>query len=330
VLRAKTWHGKLLLGAAQLLLTGIVTWVVLDRVGWQLEDLWALDARAWQPRWAILLLSCIVLLIGYVTSAAIWARVVADLGGARLGLATSSRIYFVSNLGRYLPGKFWQIAGLAVLAARQGVPPAFSTGAAVLGQAVALGGAALVGGPSFVAWAKTASGLGVAVLGVLASALLIALIPPLQAAAMKLWFRLARAQAPAARPGVGTTLRWLALYAINWLIYAVSFLLLVRGMGLVGDPLALASSFAAAYVLGYAAFFAPAGIGVRESFLVFFLSPHVGAAAAGAVSVVSRLWTTAVELVPAALLWMQVMRDGVSSPTSDVALPVKPPPPPGP
>jgi hypothetical protein len=278
----------------------------------------------------MLLLSCVMLLIGYVASAAIWARVVVDLGGAQLDLPTSSRIYFVANLGRYLPGKLWQIAGLAVLAARHGVPPALSTGAAVLGQAVALGGAALVGGPSFVAWAQTASAWGVAVLGVLALALVIALVPPLQAAAMKLWFRLARAPAPALRPGVGTTLRWLALYAINWLIYAGAFLLLVKGMGLVGDPLALASAFAAAYVLGYAAFFAPAGIGVREGFLVFFLSPHVGPPAAGAVSVVSRLWTTVVELAPAALLWLQLMKDGAASPPPEAARSVKPQTPPGP
>jgi uncharacterized membrane protein YbhN (UPF0104 family) len=51
--------------------------------------------------------------------------------------------------------------------------------------------------------------------------------------------------------------------------------------------------------------FAPAGVGVREGALIALLTPYMGAAAAGVLAVVARIWTTAVELVPAGVFWLR-------------------------
>jgi hypothetical protein len=87
-------------------------------------------------------------------------------------------------------------------------------------------------------------------------------------------------------------------------LYGGAFWIFVRSFELPGAPVLIASSFAAAYVLGYAAIFAPAGIGVREVALVLLLSPAMGAAPAAAVSVLARVWTTVVEVIPAGALWV--------------------------
>jgi hypothetical protein len=81
---------RLSLLALQLLLTAVVTWFILRRVGLSTDDLAALDWSAWRPRWTTFLLSCGVLLVGYVASAAIWRGMVADLGGPRLPLAVAT------------------------------------------------------------------------------------------------------------------------------------------------------------------------------------------------------------------------------------------------
>lgn len=65
--------------------------------------------------------------------------------------------------------------------------------------------------------------------------------------------------------------------------------------------------FPTAYLLGYIAFFAPAGLGVREGSLIFFLTPLAGPMAT-VLAVLARLWTTVVELVPALLLAGGFMR----------------------
>ena len=315
---------RLSLLALQLLLTAVVTWFILRRVGLSTDDLAALDWSAWRPRWTLFLLSCAVLLVGYVASAAIWRGMVRDLGGPRLPLGVASETYLVANLGRYLPGKVWQIAGLGALALRQGVAVAVSTAAAVLGQVLALGGAALVGANALWAGEAVLGGWGLAALALLAAMAAVALIPALQHRAVRVWYKLTRHTEPPVQVSAATTLKWLALYTANWVIYAGSFLALVRSFGLPGPSLLIASAFAAAYVLAYVVLFAPAGIGVREGLLVLFLSPVMGAAPAGAISVIARVWMTAVELIPAAALWAlhlgrTVSGAGVSAEVADAA-----------
>jgi hypothetical protein len=308
---------RLALGVLQVALTVAVTVVIVRRVGLGFEDLAALDRDAWRPSYALLSLSCLALLAGYVTSAAIWGRMVEGIGGPRLPLSVASEVYLVANLGRYLPGKLWQIAGLAALARPHGAGVGVSTAAAVLGQALALGGAALVGttalaagGAGIGAWSALSAGALVVIVAV-------ALIPPLQHAAIDAWFRLAGHRELTLRPSGATTLLWLLLYTLNWVVYAAAFLMLARSFDLPGPAVLLASSFAAAYVLGYAVIVAPAGIGVREGFLVLFLSPAMGAGQATALSIIARVWTTAVELLPAAALWgLHLRRSFVRSGTA--------------
>ncbi|HIF07326.1 MAG TPA: hypothetical protein EYQ64_10355, partial [Gemmatimonadetes bacterium] len=102
-------------------LTVLVTWFIFDRVGLDLARLGELEGGTWRPRPVLFLSSCLVLMTGYVWSASVWGRLVRDMGGPPLTLWTSVRVFMVANLGRYVPGKVWQIAGLAYLAKREGV-----------------------------------------------------------------------------------------------------------------------------------------------------------------------------------------------------------------
>lgn len=279
-----------------------MTWFILDRVGLSLEELGALDPAWWSPDPLLLAVSCLLLFAGYAFSAAVWGLMVRDLGGPRLGGWEAIRLFMIANLGRYVPGKLWQIAGLAALARARGVPAATATGAAVLGQGIALVaasavglGAVLAGPPELATWAPWAA-------GALAVAVGVGLLPPVFRPVASLWFRLARQDEPELLGSVHA-LRWLLLYALNWVLYALAFAVLARSLG-VGAPLVpLASAFAAAYVLGYLMIFAPAGVGVREGFMVALLTPWIGAAPSGALAVVARVWTTAVEVIPAAVFW---------------------------
>jgi uncharacterized membrane protein YbhN (UPF0104 family) len=250
-----------------------------------------------------------VLLLAYFVSAALWGRMVVDLGGPRLPVGQAIRLFMVANLGRYLPGKVWQIAGLAVLAKGAGVPAATATGAAVLGQGVSLVAATIVGLVALAAGPEEVRAWGLAGAGVVGVGVVIGLFPPVFRRVVGLWFRLSRQEAPEAL-GSAHALGWLVLFTANWVVYASSFWILAASFGHSGSVLPVASAFAAAYVLGYLMIFAPAGVGVREASLVAFLTPYMGASPAGVLAVVARIWTTVVELVPAGLFWMRTMRPG--------------------
>jgi len=290
-----------LVRVAQLVATILVTWFVATRAGLHLSEITALDLSAWTPSWGVVGLSCALLLAGYFATGLLWAWIAEGLGGPRLPPGVSIRLFMIANLGRYLPGKVWQIAGLAALARERGMPATTATAAAIVGQGISIASATFIGlgavwtladGASW-RWAVPAALFGGVGLG---------LVPAVFDALANAWFRLARTPRPeglAPSHAIG----WLVAGLASWIVYAGAFWVLVAGLGFDVAFLGTASAFAAAYVLGYLMIFAPAGIGVREGFLIALLSPQLGAASAGAVAVIARLWTTLVEVVPAAAFW---------------------------
>ena len=295
----KTWG----LRAGQLVLTALVTWFIVSRVGLGLEELRSLESGVWRPAAAPFLASVCLLVGGYFMSAAIWGRIVEDLGGPRLPPRVTIPLFMVANLGRYVPGKVWQIAGLAALARTKGVPVAIATAAAVVGQGVALVAAASLGALALLVSPDPYPLWGTLTVAAILAGLLLVAVPGVYARVLGAWFRLARAEQPAALTSQGA-FRWFILYLVNWTAYAGAFWLLALSFGMDGAPLLVGSSFAAAYVLGYVMIFAPAGLGPREGFLIAFLTPQFGPGAAAMIAVAARLWTTAVEVVPAAGFWL--------------------------
>jgi uncharacterized membrane protein YbhN (UPF0104 family) len=296
----KTWSIRI----AQLALTVLVTWFIVHRVGLDWTALQELDPVAWRPHPVALAASCALLLLAMFMNAALWARVVRDLGGAHIPLRQAIPLFMIANLGRYVPGKVWQIAGLAALASARGVRPITATGAALLGQGLSVLAATAIGLSAFLTGPESVRPWGLAAAAVMALVILFTAIPRSFHAGARLWFRLARAEAPPQLDSVHG-LQWLALYALNWVVLALSFWVLVASFGVSAQLVPIASAFAAAYVVGYLFIPAPAGVGIREGFLIVFLTPHVGVATAGALAVIARIWSTAVELVPAAVFWIR-------------------------
>lgn len=326
--------------ALQLVLTVAVTGFILDRVGITAADVSGLEDRWLRPDPGLLAVASVVFLAALFLSAAFWGRMVKELGGPRLSFSRSATVYFASNLGRYIPGKIWQLAGLAYLAKKEGVSSATATAAAVLVQAVSLAGATVVGAWALAVTPGVAGGWGVWGAAGILLAVAVSTVPPVFDRLLAVWFRLVRRARPSswadagepsgptgdvadparmsvderepgpaggaggdrgAARGRGAAFgpRWVLLFAANWLVYSASFWLMARSFSVDAPFLALAPAFAAAYVLGYLMVFAPAGIGVREGFLVAFLQPSVGGAAATALALLARFWMTVLELVPA-------------------------------
>lgn len=286
----------------QLGLTVAVTWFIVDRLGLSLAELRGVDLSEWRPNLLVLLASGLVLLFGYFMSAALWGGMVADLGGPTIPVWRAVRLFMVANLGRYLPGKVWQIAGLALLAKRWGVPARIATGAAILGQGFALVGATIIGLGAFLGSTEAWGSLGWMAMAVAASLALAIFIPDVFVRLLPAWFSLARGEVPTRLAGRSTFgVRWLGLFTLNWAVYAIAFWLLYLSFGDFAAFLQIGPAFAAGYVVGYVAFFAPAGVGVREASIIGFLAPALSFESAVVLAVIARIWTTGVEVVPAAI-----------------------------
>ena len=284
-----------------------LTLVFVVFAAWYLWRQWssAADARVrlrFDPAW--LALASVIVLATYALLIETWRRVLAALG-APVAFAPAAVVWFVSNLGKYVPGKIWQLSAMTVMIGSHGVSvSAAGASAAVITIANIATGFAIVLLTS-AATVRQLSG-GIAAVVLVTVALLVALLAtPLLA---RHWNQLAR-RLGREQLSVNIPLRavWVAVggCALSWLLYGLAFQYLVRS--LIGDTraplMAYVTANTASYLLGYLAIFAPGGIGVREVALSAILVPLRIATAQQAVliTVASRLWLTVLEITPSLL-----------------------------
>lgn len=259
----------------------------------------SLDLR---PTWIVL--SVLAVFVSYAISVEAWRRILAGWG-EHLPYGQATRIWLVSSLGRYLPGKVWSVAGLMVLAQRAGVPAWAAGASAVALQAVAIGTAVAV---VAAATPNAASPLRLAA-AALAALGTIAILAWKGTA--RLMARLSASTAAMVPLPVGAVAQSAALGVLAWLVHGGAFWLLARGLGLPDTlPFGTAAGvFPLAYIVGLLALFAPGGLGVREVVLIGLLVPTIGGSSAVVLTVASRILLTVTE-VAAPLVVLAVTHGG--------------------
>ncbi|PYO95711.1 MAG: hypothetical protein DMD62_00640 [Gemmatimonadetes bacterium] len=216
----------------------------------------------------------------------------------RLRYLDGARAWTLANLGRYIPGKVWSVAGLVVLAERAGVRRSAAAVSAFAMQAVVLGTGVFL---TAIATPHAASPvlLGASVLGALV------LIGVLAWRRTAEWLgALADAKSPLPPLPISAILASSGLMLLSWVTFGASFWMLIHGLiSTASVPVTAAMGmFALGYVMGIVAVFVPGGIGVRDLALVGFLTPLVGGGGALAISLASRVQLTLTEVGAAGLM----------------------------
>jgi len=252
----------------------------------------------WQLRPGWLVLSLMLTWLMYALLILGWRSMLTGWG-QRLDGWSAARIWILSSLGKYVPGKVWAVAGMALLAQRAGVAPWAATGSAVVMQVLAIGTGAAVAGLAGAHNIEAAQrGAGAVLMLLVAGAIIsvgLLLWPPF----LRRVLRLAAPQAVGERQPTGRGIVvGIATNIVAWLGYGLALWLLGRGLlpssGL-GLRLAIAV-FTASYLAGFLALFAPGGIGVREGLFILMLQKPLGVGAATSLALASRLLLTVAEL----------------------------------
>lgn len=260
------------------------------------------DLRTQPVQWRIgpgwLFLSVAIVWAMYAVLVEAWRLVVLGMQ-QRLRYLDAARICMVANLGKYIPGKVWSIAGAAMLAQRAGVSPSAAVAAGALIQALSLSSGVLVVAvlaPRALGAMSPAMKVATLVVGGLAALGVLALSSARALALLQRWLpeRIPRL-VPIPR---GATLLAFAANAAGWGAYGAAFLSLARGlMPEVQVTWVQATTvFAASYVVGLVAVFAPAGLGPRESLFVLLLMDPLGPKGAVALAIATRVLLTITEL----------------------------------
>lgn len=241
-------------------------------------------------------LAFLAVLVALGASMLSWRAVLAELG-SRLPLRDAARIYFVGQVGKYLPGSVWPALVQMELGRSAGVPRSRMGVSFVLALALSLLTGAVIGLPTVLSTGRYL----LPALGVIVLVLPVLLVPQLLGAFLDRGLRLLR-RPPLERPLTRTgVLKVVGLSAIGWVAYGVQAWLLAVDLGAsLAQTLPVAiGAYAIALVLGVVVVLAPAGVGVREFMLVVGLAGVLTGSAATALAIVSRALVTVADVATA-------------------------------
>lgn len=236
-----------------------------------------------------------------------WRRLLADLDSP-LGVAPAAGVFFVGQLGKYVPGSIWSVLAQAEMGSRLGVPRRRVGVVGLLAIALALLSGGVLGLPALpVLLGRTELG-GYAVVVVV---LILAVIcyPPLLNWGIRRGLRILR-QPPLEHALSGraivATLLW---FTLSWGCSGLAVMLVAadvgEGLSITSPSLLLLAvcGFALSATFGMISVIFPAGVGVRDGVLALILATVMPLAAAAAVAVVMRFLTILVDVLVAAAGW---------------------------
>jgi glycosyltransferase 2 family protein len=290
------WRSRLRL-AAQIVFLVLVAVFLVWGVASQWEAIVAGLARvSIGPVIAATLLTAVAYLLFY----GMWLLVVRRYGHP-LGWVRGAAIFFLGQLGRYIPGGIWSFTAQAALAKDAGI----TVGVSVVAGLVSLGYlvvAALVIGLLVTAFGLLAIPLAPALATVFAVLALAATVPPpVNAIASRLARTRLRMTLLSTGAELGMGAASMLAMGLAPLALAVPFLTAPIDAATVA---LFVGAFAIAYVAGIVVVIAPAGIGVRDGLLILLLSPTIGVAEATIVALLSRLTSSVADVLLASGSWL--------------------------
>ncbi|CAM3579749.1 lysylphosphatidylglycerol synthase domain-containing protein [Occultella aeris] len=258
----------------------------------------AVSAAVAQIRPGTLLLCLLISVVYVVATMLSWRAVLTDLGSP-VRIRTASSIFFLSQLGKYVPGGVWNIVAAAELGADAEIPRRRSLSVMVVSILVSI-----------------VTGLALAVVGIVLSpaevaqqfwwvalavpVFLVMLIPPVLNRILTFALRMLK-RPPLEHPiSGGGVVRSSAWALVGWLLAGLQVWLIATAVGMTASAqtFALAAGgYALAWVVGFLVVFVPAGVGAREVVLGAVLYGQLAPGGVLATVLVSRVLLTVVDVL---------------------------------
>lgn len=243
-------------------------------------------------------LSLVVSIVFVWWTMAAW-RVILNDAGDRVGTTAARRIFFVSQVAKYLPGGVWNFVAAAEMGTDFNISRRRSVTVLLMSMLVSvltglvIASIALLFGPAGLIdrywW----------VLLVIPVLLTLLFPPVLNVFVNKSLTMLKRdgIEKPFSGKAIGLAALW---STCSWLIAGLQVWLILTGLGNEATPqtyVLTAGGYALAWVIGFLVFFIPAGVGVREVVLGASLAGLVPAGDIVVVVLLSRILFTVADLV---------------------------------
>ncbi|HSR32343.1 MAG TPA: lysylphosphatidylglycerol synthase domain-containing protein, partial [Anaerolineae bacterium] len=261
-----------------------------------------ITAYSWEFRAVPLIGSMVVQVAAMFFWAAIWRSMIVRSGNA-IGRADGVRIYLVSNLAKYIPGSIWGYVSRVYLGEDEGLTAAGVGVSVVWEVGMAIVASLILTATTIPTYPGEIPDAILNLVLLVALVCFIGLIPPVS----NRWLRLLnRWQSTHPTP----TFRWsdfffyLTAALATHVLVGTAFFMFTRS--LVNVNVSAWWSFVGMWsfsaTAGLVVIFVPYGLGVKEGLLTLLLQPFLPAESAVLISLASRLWTIACELLAAGIV----------------------------
>jgi uncharacterized membrane protein YbhN (UPF0104 family) len=257
----------------------------------------------WEIRYPLFIISFLFLFGNYVLEAWIWKKIL-EMFNVSLSVSKCFKIINLSQLGKYIPGKFWIVLGQFYLGGKEGI----SKGVLLLSNFVLLGlltlGGVTIFNISYFLWPQVHWELAIG-LWFLIVATLIILHP-----------RILKRVAELFKRWTGVSMvsfsysRILFLFSgilLDWVVYLFGFYIFLQSFYPVTlrELIIYSGVFAISGLLGFYSLITPGGLGIREGLQAYLMSMFIPVSMAILISILSRMWMTLGE-VGAALISLKI------------------------
>jgi uncharacterized membrane protein YbhN (UPF0104 family) len=248
---------------------------------------------------ALSLISAIALFIIYKINLAFLWHYITKKNNCSISIRKAIISWFYSTLGKYIPGKVFMLGGRIYFYNREGASKKKVLFCFLVENICTVLGAALLffismlflRNPDLIQYRYPVIGLIIVFFIIIHPAILTRII--------NLPLRIFKKEQIELRMRYLDMLLLVLLYTVNFLIVGCGFYMLTNSVYPVtaNEFFYVSGTFGLAAVLGILALFAPSGIGVREGVIIIALRFVIPEAAALVVSIISRLWASATELL---------------------------------
>lgn len=254
----------------------------------------------------LLAFSIFCLLILFLLDAYGWHLILKSLNQT-ISSRTSIRIWILSSVTRYLPGGIWPYIGRATMAKKAGIEYSTSSISLYIETLLLASSSLAVGLPALLGTASIPVSPYIALLSLILFGL--AMHPKVIMLLGYLPGKIGKAFSSLKLPSIRHILALYIYYVVFWILFGAVFVCFVLSIISVPNEywIQVGGSIALGFAVGFIAVFFPGGIGIREATIYLLLAPIITPPASALVSIGSRIWVIAGEIL--SLLLMLFIKD---------------------
>jgi len=267
---------KIILNILKAALLAIIFWYIGKSITGNLDKIKDIEISEFDPKY--MFFSVVTLFISLLYPVFAWKFLIFSLG-EKINTLSALRVWFISNLGRYVPGKILQFAGLVFFAGREGVNKSKAFQSVLYSQITANGLGIFMGLTLLTLKSGSNRFPNEFHLSLIIAAVFIIVLwfPSLFLRSSNYFLEKMKKQKFEQTLTRKNYLVYILLQLINWFVMSFSFILLINSyttLSVTKHPEVL-FILPISWTLGLIAIFAPGGLGVREGSMSYWLSHFI-------------------------------------------------------